>query len=92
MPELWLAPRKIFPPPITIATSQPASTIDLISWAYCERISELIIWLLSPPLRASPLNFRRIRLYFSSDIEGVFYSKVRVKFLSLKNFEGRNLN
>ena len=41
---------------------------------------------------ASPLNFRRIRLYFSSDIEGVFYSKVRVKFLSLENFDGRILN
>src|SRR5690606_37570451 len=56
-------PLKMFPPPITMATSTPKLTIFFISWAYsAKRLGSMPYWL--SPIKGSPLNFRSILLYF----------------------------
>src|SRR5690554_327652 len=56
-------PLKMFPPPITMATSTPKSTTFFISPAYsAKRTGSIPYWL--SPISASPLNFRSILLYF----------------------------
>ena len=57
-----------FPPPITIATSQPESDASFISLAY------YINWTWSIPntwfpIKASPDNFKSMRLYFIVVVE-----------------------
>src|SRR5687768_9522607 len=58
-------PRKIFPPPITIAISTPCSATDLISSQYCSSIEGLMFVLLDDPCNDSPLSLSKIRLYLT---------------------------
>src|SRR5437764_6723939 len=51
----------MFPPPMTIPTSTPISTISWISWAICCSVLGEMPYLPSP-IRASPLSLRRMRL------------------------------
>ena len=55
-------PRKMLPPPITMATCTPLSVICFISWAYSFRRMGSIPYCCSP-IRASPESFNRILLY-----------------------------
>src|SRR5262245_7477909 len=60
--SLATAPRKILPPPTTMARSQPISFTSLISWAKALTVLASMPKLCAPA-NISPVTFRRIRLY-----------------------------
>src|ERR1041384_1467704 len=63
-PSLSCAPRKMFPPPMTIAISQPRALTSLISSANDRTVA------LSMPYLASPLTLRMTRLYLRTLFTG----------------------
>src|SRR5262245_23018951 len=69
-PSLSCAPRKILPPPMTIAISQPSALTSLISSANDRKGGLAMAYFSSPP-RASPLTLRMTRLYLRTLFTGL---------------------
>src|ERR1051326_5132110 len=68
-PSLSCAPRKMFPPPMTIAISQPRALTSLISSANDRTVALSMPYFSSPP-RASPVTLRMTRLYLRTLFTG----------------------
>src|SRR5436190_4844835 len=68
-PSLSCAPRKMFPPPMTSAISQPSALTSLISSANDRTVALSMPYFSSPP-RASPVTLRMTRLYLRTLFTG----------------------
>ena len=75
-----LSPRNIFPPPMTIPICTPNSWISLICAAYSAKRFSSIPYCFSP-IRLSPLNFRRILLYFTIIVLNLLVTNIRISYL-----------
>src|SRR5690349_24086957 len=77
--EPGATPRKMLPPPITVAISTPMRDTCAISATIDSMVCRLMPYA-SSPIRASPDSLRRMRLYFGAGIGLVGLARLRHHF------------